>query len=93
MAERPVPETIASIDLASIADVGARQAIRALLTLVEEQASEIRALRVENQQLRDDLTRLQGGQGRPKIPPGKSAGGSTDYSSEQERRTAPKPWQ
>jgi hypothetical protein len=93
MAERPVPEAIARIDLASIADVGARQAIRALLNLVEEQASEIRALRVENQQLRDELTRLKGGQGRPKIPPGKSAGGSTDYSSEQERRSAPKPWQ
>jgi hypothetical protein len=93
MAERPVPEAIASIDLASIADVGARQAIRALLNLVEEQASEIRALRVENQQLRDELTRLKGGQGRPKIPPGKTAGGSTDYSSEQERRTAPKTWQ
>jgi transposase IS66 family protein len=93
MAERPVPEAIARIDLASIADVGARQAIRALLNVVEEQASEIRALRVENQQLRDELTRLKGGQGRPKIPPGKSAGGSTDYSSEQERRPAPKPWQ
>ena len=93
MAERPTPEAIASIDLASIADVGARQAIRALLNLVEEQASEIRVLRVENQQLRDELTRLKGGQGRPKIPPGKSAGGSMDYSSEQERRPAPKSWQ
>src|SRR4051794_22722631 len=93
MAERPVPEAIARIDLASIADVGARQAIRALLNRVEEQASELRALRVENQQLRDELTRLKGGQGRPKIPPGKSAGGGTDYSSEQERRTAPKSWQ
>ena len=93
MAERPVPEAIASIDLASIADVGARQAIRALLNLVEEQASEIRALRIENQQLRDELTRLKGGQGRPKIRPGKSTGGSTDYSSEQERRPAPKVWQ
>jgi hypothetical protein len=93
MAEQPVREAIARIDLASIADVGARQAIRALLNLVEEQASEIRALRVENQQLRDELTRLKGGQGRPKIPPGKSAGGSTNYSSEQERRPAPKPWQ
>src|SRR2546430_6029345 len=93
MAEQPVPEAIARIDLASIADVGARQAMRALLNLVEEQASEIRALRVENQQLRDELTRLKGGQGRPKIRPGKAAGGSTDYSSEQERRAAPKPWQ
>ena len=91
MAERPVPEAIARLDLASIADVGVREAIRALLTLVEELAAENQALRIENQQLRDELTRLKGGQGRPKIPPGK-AGGS-DYSSEQERRPAPKPWQ
>src|SRR6266516_183825 len=93
MAERPVPEAIAKVDLASIADVGAREAIRALLSLVEEQASEIRALRTENQQLRDELTRLKGGQGRPKIRPGKTAGGSTDYSSEHERRTGPTTWQ
>jgi hypothetical protein len=92
MVERPVPEALAQLDLASIADVGARQAIRALLNLVEELAAENRALRTENQQLRDELARLKGGSGRPKLPPEK-ADGSTDYSSEQERRAAPKPWQ
>ena len=93
MAERSVPEAIARLDLASIADVGARQAIRALLSLVEELAAENQALRTENQQLRDESTRLKGGSRRPKIPSGKSAGGSTDYLSEQERRAAPKTWQ
>src|SRR5258706_11781397 len=93
MAERPVPEVLATLDLASIADVGARQAIPALLTLVEELAAETRALRAENEQLRDELTRLKGGSGRPKLRPGKPAGGNTDYSSEQERRPAPKTWQ
>jgi hypothetical protein len=93
MAERPVPEAIATLDLATIRDVGARQAIRALLSLVEELAAEVQALRTENQHLRDELTRLKGGSGRPTVPPGKSAGGSTDYSSEQERRSAPKSWQ
>jgi hypothetical protein len=92
MAERPVPEAIARLDLASIADVGARQAIRALLSLVEELAAENRALRTELAQVKDELARLKGGSGRPKIPPGK-AGGSPDYSSEQERRPAPKAWQ
>jgi hypothetical protein len=89
MAERPVPEELARLDLASIADVGARQAIRALLNLVEELAAENRALRAENEQMRDELRRLKGGPGRPKIPPGKS----TDYSSEAERRPVPKGWQ
>jgi hypothetical protein len=93
MTERPVPEAVAQLDLASIADVGARQAIRALLALVEEVVAENRALRAENQQLRDELTRLKGGSGRPKIRPGKPVGGSTDYSSEPERRSAPKTWQ
>jgi hypothetical protein len=92
MAERPIPEALARLDLASIEDVGARQAIRALLSLVEELAAENRALRAELAQVKDELARLKGGSGRPKIPPGK-AGGSTDYSSEQERRAAPKAWQ
>ena len=91
MAERPVPEELARLDLASIADVGARQAIRALLSLVEELAAENRALRAELAQVKDENARLKGGSGRPRIPPG--AGGSTDYSSEEERRPAPKTWQ
>ena len=92
MAERPIPEALARLDLASIADVGARQAIRALLGLVEELAAENLALRTELAQVKDELRRLKGGSGRPRQPPGK-AGGSSDYSSEQERRAAPKGWQ
>ena len=92
MAERPVPETVAKLDLATIEDIGAREALRALSNLVEELVAEVQALRAELAQVKDENARLKGGQGRPKLRPGKSAG-STDYSSEQERRTAPKTWQ
>jgi hypothetical protein len=93
MAERSVPEAVARLDPASIADVGLREGIGALLTLVGELAGENQALRVELAQVKDELARLKGGSGRPKIRPGKAAGGSTDYSSEQERRAASKTWQ
>ena len=88
MAERPVPGALAALDLATIEDVGAREALRALSNLVEELVAEVQALRAELAQVKDENARLKGGQGWPQIRPGKSAGGSTDYSSEQERRPA-----
>jgi hypothetical protein len=93
MAERPVPAAIAQLDLATIADEGTRAVLRALLNLVEELRTEVETLRTENQRLRDENARLKGGNGRPTIRPGKSAGGPTDYSSEQERRATPAAWQ
>jgi hypothetical protein len=93
MAERPVPEAIARLDLTTIADDGVRETVLALVSLVEELVAENRALRAELIEVKDELTRLKGGSGRPKIRPGKAAGGSMDYSSEQERRTAPARWQ
>ena len=63
----------------------AREAIGILLNLVEELKQENRALREQVQQLRDEVNRLKGEQGQPPIKPGKK-GGSTDHSSEKERR-------
>ena len=74
------PETIQDLE-------GARQAITALLNLVESMKQENQALRAEVQRLRDEINRLKGEQGKPEIK------GDTpqDHSSEQERRQ-PKDW-
>jgi hypothetical protein len=78
------PETIQDLE-------GARTAIRALLNLVEELQAENQALRKEVAELRDEVNRLKGEQGRPQIKPDKKKGQGTDHSSEEERRR-PKSW-
>jgi len=80
------------LDLSTIPDEGARQAIRELLNLVETLATENRALREENQRLRDEINRLKGEQGAPSIRPQTKPGAAPapDHSSERERHV-PKP--
>jgi FtsZ-binding cell division protein ZapB len=68
---------------------GARQAITALLNLVEELREENQALRAEVQDLRDEVNRLKGEQGKPNVKENK--GKDSDHSSEKERYT-PKQW-
>jgi hypothetical protein len=91
MAERPVPEAVARLDLTTIVDDGVRETVQALSNLVEELVGEVQALRAELAQVKDENARLKGGSGRPKIRAGKAGGG--DYSSEAERRAPPKTWQ
>lgn len=78
-----------TIDPNEIQDLeGARQAMVLLLNLVEELLAENRALREENQCLRDEINRLKGEQGKPDIRANKSkssSSASSNYSSEQER--------
>ena len=77
------------LDLNRIQDIaGARQAILRLLNLVEELAAENRQRREEVQQLRDEINRLKGEQGQPKIKPNQKPAGATptNQSSERERR-------
>lgn len=68
---------------------GARQAITALLNLVEELKQENQSLRAEVQDLRDEVNRLKGEQGKPDIKANKPK--DSDHSSEKERRK-PKQW-
>ena len=66
---------------------GARQAIVALLNLVETMQQENQELRAEVQRLRDEISRLKGEQGKPEIKADKAK----DHSSEKERHK-PKDW-
>ena len=68
---------------------GARQAIVALLNLVEALKQENQELRAEVQRLRDEISRLKGEQGKPAVKADKSK--DKDHSSEKERRK-PKGW-
>ena len=75
------PKQITNLD-------GAQQAIVLLLNLVEELKQENASLRGEVQQLRDEINRLKGEQGKPNIKPGRKGKPTGNISSEQERHQA-----
>jgi len=77
------------IDPAAIADPTARALIIQLLNVVDQQAGQLRAALDEIQRLRDEIARLKGEQGRPKINP-QAPPPAPPLSSEAERRTAKK---
>lgn len=62
--------------------------IKKLLNLIEQVASDNGTLEIEIQQLRDEVNRLKGEQGKPDIKPSKKNHKPTDISSEKERQKA-----
>ena len=73
------------LDLNAIQDENARELIRQLLNLVEKLSADLRDAQVEIQQLRDEVNRLKGEQGQPKIKGNTPKPPPTDHSSENER--------
>ena len=76
------------IDLTAIQDENARQLILRLLNLIEKLSADLRDAQAENQRLRDEINRMKGEQGKPKIKgntakPPKEA---SHHSSEKERQ-------
>ena len=55
------------IDLSNIQDENARQLIIRLMNLIEAVTSDLRNAQAEIQRLRDEINRLKGEQGKPKI--------------------------
>lgn len=77
---------IEDLDLSKIEDENARELIKRLLNLIEKQAADLRDLQAENQRLRDEINRLKGEQGKPKIKGNTPPPASRDHSSEKERQ-------
>lgn len=75
-----------AINLDSIQDEKIKETIRDLFNLIEAQATTIRKLQEENQQLRDEINRLKGEQGKPKIKTDKIKNPPRDISSEGDRK-------
>ena len=80
-----------NLDLHSIVDEQARELVRRLLNVLEDVMADLRAAQAENQRLRDEINRLKGEQGRPKVQSNTPQPPRTDHSSEQERHRS-KPW-
>jgi hypothetical protein len=74
------------LDLNAIQDENARELIRRLLNLIEQLSTDLRETQAENQRLRDEINRLKGEQGKPKIKPNTPKAPPVDHSSEKERR-------
>ncbi|HTD20636.1 MAG TPA: transposase [Ktedonobacteraceae bacterium] len=73
---------VEEFDPNSIEDEGVRQVVISLMNVVDKQDGIIREQAAEMQRLRDEISRLKGEQGKPKIKANKP---TTDLSSEKER--------
>ena len=69
---------------AQLESSAAQDIVKELFNLIERVASDNQSLEAELQQLRDEVSRLKGEQGKPKIRPNKSSQKQTDISSEKE---------
>lgn len=68
-----------------------KETILSLLNIIETKAKEINELRTQLQELRDEINRFKGEQGKPDIKPNKKNKEHNDVSSEKERKKN-KPW-
>jgi prefoldin subunit 5 len=68
-----------------ISDKKEAEAFRILLRIIEQLNLEVKALKAELQETRDELNTLKGERGKPKIPISKQK--PSDFSSEKERKS------
>lgn len=73
------------LDTASVSDPEINRMLTGLLNIIESAHHEVEALQKENQQLKDEINRLKGEQGKPDIK-SNSRKKNTNHSSEDERK-------
>lgn len=78
------------LDLSALDELEATQDPTVLRNLVERLVGELRAAQAEIQQLRDEVNRLKGEQGKPRLL--RRPQRRVEWSSERERREPPKTW-
>jgi len=76
-----------ALDLSAITDPAARRIIDVVVQIIETQAAEIALLKETTQQVRDEVARLHGEQGKPTVRAQPTRG---DQSTEQERPADPR---
>jgi hypothetical protein len=75
-----------NLDLSGIHEENARTLVEMLLNQIEELSADLRQARITIQQLRDEINRLKGEQGKPDIKANlPKPDAKTDHSSEKER--------
>jgi phosphopantetheine adenylyltransferase len=72
-----------SINIQMISDPLVKKTMTVLLNLVERQTAKVAELLKKNQEQKDEINRLKGEQGKPKIKPSNKDG---DISSEKDRK-------
>lgn len=78
-----------SKELENITDIRTKKIILSLFNIIENNALTIQNFQKENQELKDEINRLKGEQGKPDITGNKNKKG-TDISSEKERKNTNK---
>jgi len=68
-----------------------QQILSQLLNHIEELTSELEKVKKENQDLRDEIARLKGGKGKPKIKPNKTDEGNEDDEAKQSNKKKRRP--
>ena len=75
-----------NLDLSGIQEENARKLVKILLNQIEELSASLRDARIEIQQLRDEINRLKGEQGKPDIKGNIVKPVESNHSSEKERK-------